>query len=78
MARRTDFKIAWGDLRDGHSNILALPQGVKSLSVPYMEFGFGINNIFKVFSVESIWRLTHRKDPDAINWGIRLLFSLDF
>lgn len=72
------FKIAWGDLRDGHSNILALPQGVKSLSVPYMEFGFGINNIFKVFSVESIWRLTHRKDPDAINWGIRLLFSLDF
>jgi hypothetical protein len=72
------FKIAWGGLRDGHSHILDLPQTALSLDVPYIELGFGINNIFKVFSVESIWRVTRREEPDAINWGVRLLFDLDF
>lgn len=72
------FKIVYGGLREGHSSVLQLPQGVSSLEMPYMEAGFGICNILKLFSVQSVWRLTHRHDEGAINWGISCRFNIDF
>ncbi len=73
------FRIAYGGLRSSHANVLALPEGVESLQkMPYMEAGFGICNILKVLSVQSIWRITYRDTPDAIKWGIRARLSLDF
>lgn len=72
------FKIAYGGLRDGHSNILQLPTNSGSMEIPYMEAGVGISNILKIFSVQSVWRITHRNSPNAINWGIRFRFNLDF
>ena len=72
------FKIAYGGLRNGHNNILELPVNSAGIDVPYMEAGIGISNILKLFSVQSVWRLTHRDAPNAINWGIRFRFNLDF
>lgn len=72
------FKIAYGTLAGNHTQVLTLPNEFKTLEMPYMEFGFGINNIFKLFSLQSIWRLTHRNEPNAINWGLQLLFDIDF
>ncbi len=31
-----------------------------SVSDPYVEAGFGVENIFRLFRVDCIWRLTHR------------------
>ncbi len=46
--------------------------------MPYVEVGFGIENIFKVFEVNVLWRVTHRDNPDAAKWGILLGLKLDF
>ena len=72
------FKIAYGGLRNGHNNILELPANSAGIDVPYMEAGVGISNILKFFSVQSVWRLTHRDAPNAMKWGIRFRFNLDF
>ena len=72
------FKMAYGGLRNGHSNILELPSNSTSIDEPYMEAGIGLSNILKIFSIQSVWRLTHRNDPNAINWGIRFRYNLDF
>lgn len=42
---------------------------------PYVEFGFGIENIFKVIRVDFVWRGTYRNDAKELftpNWGILL------
>ena len=43
-----------------------------------MECGIGISNIFRLVSVDSIWRLTYRNTPNATLWGVRFRFDLDF
>ncbi|HXH19828.1 MAG TPA: DUF5686 family protein [Chitinophagales bacterium] len=37
---------------------------------PYVEAGFGIENILQVLRFDFIWRATHRNKPDAFNFGI--------
>lgn len=52
-----------------------------SVSDPYVEVGFGVENIFRLLRVDFIWRVTHR-DPKpgqeiqnfAVNLGIKLKF----
>ena len=73
------FNIAYGSLRDSHRHVLALPSFSRSLAaMPYMECGVGISNIFRLVSVDSIWRLTYRNTPNATLWGVRFRFDLDF
>lgn len=73
------FRIAYGGLRAGHNNVLALPESVGSLQkMPYIEAGVGICNILRLLSVQSIWRVTYRDTPDAIKWGIRVRLELGF
>lgn len=38
--------------------------------VPFMEAGVGIENIFHLLSVEYIWRLNYRDDPQTLRGGI--------
>ena len=47
-------------------------------STPYMEFGFGIENIFKVLRVDYIRRLTYTDLPGVDKWGIRIQFHIQF
>lgn len=73
------FNIAYGSLRDSHRHVLAVPSFSRSLAaMPYMECGIGISNIFRLVSVDSIWRLTYRNTPNATLWGVRFRFDLDF
>ena len=44
--------------------------------VPYVEVGYGIDNILKIFRVSAFHRITYRDNPGAQNFGIRLLFSV--
>lgn len=39
---------------------------------PYVELGYGIENIFKVLRVTAFHRLTYRDMPDVSNFGVKL------
>jgi hypothetical protein len=47
-------------------------------SEPYMEASVGIANIFKLFRVDYVRRLTYTNLPGVSKWGIRARFKLDF
>ena len=81
-------KGVWGTLSRGNNGSLAgtqadllFPVGMTSVSDPYVEAGFGVENIFKLFRVDCIWRLTHR-DPmpgqDIQNFAVNLSLRLKF
>ena len=60
---------------------LPFPAGMGSVSTPYVEAGVGVENIFRIFRVDCIWRLTHRQPLPgqkvqnfAVNLGIQLKF----
>jgi hypothetical protein len=53
--------------------------GFQSLGgTPYAEVGYAIDNIFKVFRVDAIHRLTYRNSLDAINFGVKISSGLSF
>lgn len=64
------FKMLYGSLNDKHKDILDLPANMSTLSTPYMEVGVGISNIFKIFSLQSVWRLTDLDKPGVRRWAI--------
>lgn len=82
------FKALWGTL-SGKNNgslpdtqaILVFPEGMSSVSKPYIETGIGIENIFKILRVDAIWRLTHRQDragQNVQNFAVNFSLYLNF
>ena len=81
-------KALWGTLSDKNNGslpntdaIFRFPEGMSSVSKPYIEAGVGIENIFRFIRVDAIWRLTHRGDRSgqgvdnfAINFSLHLNF----
>ncbi|WP_294140603.1 DUF5686 and carboxypeptidase-like regulatory domain-containing protein [uncultured Sanguibacteroides sp.] len=81
-------KALWGSLSDRNNGsrpdteaLLLFPKGMSSVSKPYIEAGFGIENIFRFIRIDAMWRITHRKDKDrqdvdnfAINFSLHLNF----
>ena len=74
-------KATWGCLDEKHCSRVALPYGMHEMgSVPFVEAGVGIANIFRVFRVDCVWRLTHRGDERenprnfVVNFGVELKF----
>lgn len=60
---------------------LLFPEGMGDVSKPYMEAGVGITNIFKIFRVDSYWRLNHRHNylgEKNTNWVINFGIELQF
>lgn len=45
-------------------------------NTPYVELGYGVENIFKVFSVEAFHRITHLNGPDVRSFGLK--FNVEF
>lgn len=82
------FKGLIGTLSDknngslaGTQAVLLFPEGMSSVSKPYFETGVGIENIFRLFRVDAIWRLTHRHSVPgqnvqnfAVNFSVYLNF----
>lgn len=82
-------KGVWGTLseqNDGSATHtpapLRFPVGLDSVSKPYFEAGFGIENIFRLVRVDFIWRLSHREavpgGPKPQNFSINASLHLDF
>jgi len=71
-------KSVWGDISDRQTSEMLLPNNTKSFgNVPYLESALGIENIFKLFRVDAIWRMTHL-DPGVSPIGIRAKFRIRF
>ena len=45
---------------------------------PYWEVVVGVHNIFKVFEIDYVRRLTYLKHPGIKKWGIRFGFNITF
>lgn len=60
--------------------LFLFPEGsyVMDKSVPYMEIGVGIENIFKFIRVDYTWRLTYRNHPDIQDQGVRFRMKMTF
>ena len=52
------------------------PNPPSTISIPYVEAGYGVENIFKFIRVDFIHRLTYRGVPNTQNFGVK--FSAQF
>ena len=64
------FKILVGDIQQRTVNYIAFPDNLNNLDGPYMEAGVGVENIFKFFRVDAIWRLSYLNKPDILPFGV--------
>lgn len=69
-------KVMVGSLSDKHEQIVEYPAGVTKMSNPYLELGAGVENIFRLFRVEAIWRVTPKSVLGAPNFGLRAKFEI--
>lgn len=76
--------VLFGSLSDQNRELApeSDPQGepiplFESLSInkPYIELGYGIENIFKVFRVDAFHRITYLDNPDVSKFGIKINFQ---
>lgn len=69
-------------LTDRNPNLWSFP-GENAVYVmnprrPYMEFGAGLDNIFKILRIEYVWRLTYREHTDVAKGGVRIALHFSF
>ncbi len=58
---------------------MRFPVGLSSVSKPYVEAGIGIENIFRLFRLDAVWRLTHRTSmQDIQNFTLNVSVDLNF
>lgn len=77
------FKVLWGDLSDANKayNIRNNENEFKTLNgKPYMEIGTGVDNIFKVFRLDFIWKVLPQPLPQRTfeRFGIFGSFRVGF
>ncbi len=66
-------KGLWGNIskkNNADNTIMEFPESLGDVNKPYFEAGVGVENIFRFFRVDGIWRLTHRDNPDASKFAI--------
>ena len=55
-----------------------LPKDTYTIGKPYFEAGLGIENIFRIFRVDAVWRLSYYDHPDIKKFGVMVSMQLDF
>lgn len=76
--------LIWGKISEENRNLIPAeyPEGFvldtfKSLEdKPYIELGYGIENIFKVARIDFFHRLSYLDSPSARSFGIKISFQL--
>ena len=72
-------KALWGSVNDKNRNALIFPTTLSALgNEPYVEVSAGIENIFKVFRVDALWRSTYLRPRAIDNFGVKVGFQLAF
>jgi len=72
------FKILYGSLSDSHNSIVDRPNFLQPLNKPYMEIGAGVNNILRLVSIQSVWRLGKVNQPNVTRWGVLACLRVGF
>jgi hypothetical protein len=72
------FKMFYGTYNTSHNQILDMPVFSQTISKPYMEIGVGFSNIFRLLTLQSVWRLCDSTRPDDYKWGIRSSIQVSF
>ena len=72
------FRTVAGNLSDRHKAELITPENTYDLTVPYMEVGLGIENIFKIIRIDGLKRLNYLDHPNVSEYGIRGTLELSF
>jgi len=76
--------ILYGRLSESNRNALSPtdlngnptdPIGFFDQNRPYVELGYGIENIFKVLWIEAFHRITYLDNPDVSNFGVKISFQ---
>jgi hypothetical protein len=90
LREAVSFKIMYGGLREENNpkknedafkfptNTLGQTTTFVPDGKPYMEASAGIANIFKLFRVDLVKRLTYLDNPGVAKWGIRTRVKFDF
>ena len=65
----------YGTLSPDHENLILFPDGLSSLYKPYLEIGFGVENIFNLIRLDFIWRVNNLTYSTIERFGIS--FSLE-
>ena len=80
----------WGSLSnrnnpaiDTSGNIFSYPTGRSQatgtvMKEPFVELGAGVENIFKIASVNFFKRMTYKNSPDVDQWGLRIAIHLQY
>ena len=72
------FKGLIGSLDDSHKQVMDYPEGLHSLTKPYIEVSAGIENIFKIFRLDAVWRLSYLDNENVDNFGLRTTVQFTF
>ncbi|GAA4447808.1 DUF5686 and carboxypeptidase-like regulatory domain-containing protein [Ravibacter arvi] len=75
-------RLYYGDLSPSNRNITpthdALGNEMETFKTlgrrPYMEVGYGLNNIFRVGRIDFVHRLTYRNEPSVSKFGVKVSF----
>ena len=74
----TSGRLAYGSLSQRHEASMIFPDFIKHFNeIPYAETTIGIENLFKFFRVDLVWRMTYL-DENTNPLGIRAKFALNF
>ncbi len=73
------FKGLMGSLRDNHTQMMDLPLSISpNNTVPYAEIGWGVENVFRFFRIDAIYRVAEVNYANAPRFGIRGRFEVKF
>jgi hypothetical protein len=72
-------KALWGSVNDINRKTLIFPNTLNALNnEPYVEISAGVENIFKVFRIDALWRSTYLRERAIENFGVKFGFQLAF
>lgn len=73
---RKENKAAINQLITDNAGNQVLPFNTLKNGVPYIEVGYGLENIFKIFRISAFHRITYTGKPNTKDFGIRFGFQL--
>ncbi len=70
--------VLYGSLSEKNKNLMEFPAGLTGLNQPYYEAGAGIENIFRLFRIDALWRFSYLDHPDVSPFGVRVSMKVSF
>ena len=65
-----------GSFSEKNRQIMELPSSITKMSNPYIELGAGVENIFRLFRIEAVWRVKPQSVLGAPSFGLRAKFEI--